>query len=1027
MVASTFAVSAAAVVVLASLSKALFLSANPISMLPWMFLGSAGITAISSLVYVALMKRFSLEARFPALLGVVVATLVALRLAFPLQPKLISVLILLWCPTAGHLVVVQSWNMASSLLPTRQGKRLFPVLAAITTLGAAVGGGFVQVLLNWIGAEDLLLLGALLLGWPLLRVRSVIRQLLESISRGATDQPDEISPSKAEQDSEVSERTPKSEVVRGLRSITKKPLLTEIAVFVFLLQAASLLIDYQFSAELKPKFSKDELAAFLGTFYWSSNLVVLVLTLLVTSRFVRLVGIGVALSASAIVLGTGSALYVGAALTNVVPAFWVIAATAFAERIAQYSFTKPAQQMAFMPLQTRGGERAKTLIDGVVYRLATATVSVLLLVAAPDLASQFRLSPPAVIACAVVVYLGVRIGPHYRRALFEALRARRLDPTVARCLQNGLDSGAISEVQQRLLSGEPRKLRAALDIATELSLELPQAQLAKLAEHDDETIARAALRLMGVLGRAPDNKTLKRILNPDRPPRVLRALLQLLGAHASSEIADAVRPLTKHPDPSVASAACVLRIRALGGSVEQTLDEEITAGDQPDERSTSGPRRITGMTRAGDFARELPELLDNPKSQVRRDAIEQMGQLALPFFMAPLIACLVKSDVRKENIGALAHYGERVLPAIGEHLGDLQLSQGARIALLQVLERIGSLAAVEVLVEQCRSADPLLKHHAVKSLWRVALDEEAPRPSKTTLTALVLEQIEALRTLAAVEVAAVGLMSQRRAFFVAELQLAQQLAEARAFRLLGILYERDPLHRAFIHYDSAVQRVRSNALELLEQHIADPKLHAFVPLVERSEDLEGNLRPKSIVYQALEARGSVDNLLTSEHGWLKRVWDWALARDEEARTSLDYDDPLDRVVLLKRFPVFQELSGQQLLGLGNKLERLVPEPGEHIVEAGALDSSIFWVLKGQVEIVLAGEAIAKLGQHECFGEMAAIDAAPRWATVRSATPDTIVLRLSSEVLQDAIDLNPALLRGIIAVLSRRLREAIARS
>ena len=1026
MVASTFAVSAAAVVVLASLSKALFLSANPISTLPWMFLGSAGITAISSLIYVALMKRFSLEARFPALLGIVVATLVALRLAFPLQPKLVSVLILLWCPTAGHLVVVQSWNMASSLLPTRQGKRLFPVLAAITTLGAAMGGGFVQVLLNWIGAEDLLLLGALLLGWPFLRIRGVIRHLVDSVSRGGTD-PDEQDPSVAEEESDVSERAPKSEVVSGLRSITKKPLLGEIAVFVFLLQAASLLIDYQFSAELKPKFSKDELAAFLGTFYWSSNLVVLVLTLLVTSRFVRLVGIGLALSASAIVLGLGSALYVGASLTSIVPAFWVIAATAFAERIAQYSFTKPAQQMAFMPLQTRGGERAKTLIDGVVYRLATATVSVLLLVAAPDLASQFRLSPPAVIACAVVVYLGVRIGPHYRRALLEALRARRLAPSVARYLQNGLDSGAISEVQQRLLSGEPRKLLAALDIASELALPIPDAQLAELAEHDDEGVARAALRLMGVLGREPDGATLKRILNPSRPPRVLRALLQLLGAHATHEIAEAVRPLTKHRDPSVASAACVLRIRAVGGSFELTLDDEITAGEQPDTNTKNKQPRITGMTRAGDFARELPELLDNPESKVRRDAIEQMGQLALPFFVPPLIACLVKSDARKETIAALARYGERVLPAISKHLGDPQLSLAARIALLQALERIGSPASVEVLVEQCSSSEPLLQHHAVKSLWRVALDEEAPRPSKEVLKSLVLAQIDLLRTLAAVEVAAVGKLSQRRAFFIAELQLAQQLAEARAFRLLGILYERDALQRAFIHYGSPVQRVRSNALELLDQHIADQKLRAFVPLVERSEDVEGNLRPKSIVYQALEDRGSVENLLSNEHGWLKRVWGWALARDEVARTSLDYDDPLDRVVLLKRFGVFREMSGQQLLGLGAKLERLSPAEGEHIVEKGGQENSIYWVLKGKVEVVIADEVIARVGHYECFGEMAAIDEAPRWATVRAATDDTIVLRLPSEALQDAIDLNPALLRGIIEVLTRRLRETIARS
>ena len=118
VLAPTFAVCAACTVVLASLSKALFLSANPISLLPWMFLGSAGITALNSLVYVSLMRRYALETRFPAMLLIAAASLVALRVAFPLGPRSVSVLILLWCPAVGHLVVLQTWNVATSTLPT---------------------------------------------------------------------------------------------------------------------------------------------------------------------------------------------------------------------------------------------------------------------------------------------------------------------------------------------------------------------------------------------------------------------------------------------------------------------------------------------------------------------------------------------------------------------------------------------------------------------------------------------------------------------------------------------------------------------------------------------------------------------------------------------------------------------------------------------------------------------------------------------------------------------------------------------
>ena len=284
--APAFVVVSACTVILASLSKALFLSANPISLLPWMFLGAAVITALTSLGYVALMRAMRLAGRFRLLLWTAVLSLLALRGGFPVAPALFGIAILLWCPAIGHLLVVQIWNVASSLLPTRQGKRLMPVLAAVTTLGAALGGLSVQFLLRWMGAEDLLVVAAALLLYPLLSVRKMIAAL--STDQDATPAP---RPDKGG-----------SEVAEGFRSIRRRPLLFDLALLSFLLQAASLVIDYQFSAEIKPQFDKDGIAAFLGTFYWTSNLVVLVFTLFATSRVVRLVGIGWALSASGIVI-----------------------------------------------------------------------------------------------------------------------------------------------------------------------------------------------------------------------------------------------------------------------------------------------------------------------------------------------------------------------------------------------------------------------------------------------------------------------------------------------------------------------------------------------------------------------------------------------------------------------------------------------------------------------------------------------------------------------------------------------------
>ncbi len=1015
ILAPTFGICAASTVVLASLSKALFLAQNPISLLPWMFLGAAGMTAVSSLIYVAIIGRVALSRRFPALLALAVVSLFGLRLAFSLAPTPLSIVILLWCPTIGHLVIVQVWNAASTLLPTRQGKRLFPILAAVTTLGAALGGGMVQLVLEWVAAADLLVVAAALLSWPLFRVQGMVRRL-------ESDVRDDLSSTDASMDASIEE--PASErgvtLARTVSDIAKSPLLAEVALLVFLLQSASLVIDYQFSAELKPMFDAEGIARFLGTFYWMSNLVVLVVTLALTGRVLRFVGIGLALAMSAIVVGAGSATYVAAAVGGRLPTFWVIAATAFIERIAEYALSRPAMQMVYMPLQTRGGERAKTIIDGVVHRGATAVVSVMLLVAAPDLASQFRLSPPAIIACVVAVYLGMRIGPNYRQALFDALRTRRLDARITGYLRDGLGKGALRAIEQRL-SGSPAEIRRALVVARELSLPVPQASLARLVLHDDERVARAALLAMERLGRTPSRELLAQMLDANRPPAVLRVVLRLFAERGSAELADAVRHLTQHPDPGVASAACVLRIRAAGTLAMESFDEEVAVGSDRVARRRSlhsDAERFTGITRAGAFARELPELLGTEDLRVRAEAIEQMGQLALPYFIDPLIACLTQPGVRNDAIDALVRYGDRVLPSIQQGLADAQLSLACRVAMLKVVERIGTSSAVALLVHECRYGDRVIADRAVETLWRIGANDGAAVPEEPLVMPLIDLEMKRLERYAVIESLLVARPTPRRLLFLDELHAQLMRCERRVFRLLGLIVDRDAMQRAYLHYRSTERRARSNAIELLEQHVGK-RLRKLVPLVERAEGADGKLRPQSMVIRGMGAKARVDELLTEDDPWLGRVWAWLGERGDAA---ISWEDPLDRVLSLRDMATFEGMAAEQLLPIAAALERQDLADGDEVFAPGDDGRALYWVLDGKVALVLSDQPLFRLTKGECFGEMEALDGSTRIAAAR-ASGDATVGALAADDFQDALEVEPQLLRNLIGVLSARLRSA----
>ena len=69
-----------------------------------------------------------------------------------------------------------------------------------------------------------------------------------------------------------------------------------------------------------------------------------------------------------------------------------------------------------------------------------------------------------------------------------------------------------------------------------------------------------------------------------------------------------------------------------------------------------------------------------------------------------------------------------------------------------------------------------------------------------------------------------------------------------------------------------------------------------------------------------------------------------------------------------------------------------------------------------------GDRVAVLGVKECFGEMALLDQSARSASVR-AIKDVELLAISRDDFQDLLDLHPALARGIIRVLTQRLRVA----
>jgi CRP-like cAMP-binding protein len=94
--------------------------------------------------------------------------------------------------------------------------------------------------------------------------------------------------------------------------------------------------------------------------------------------------------------------------------------------------------------------------------------------------------------------------------------------------------------------------------------------------------------------------------------------------------------------------------------------------------------------------------------------------------------------------------------------------------------------------------------------------------------------------------------------------------------------------------------------------------------------------------------------------------------------------------------------------------------GEIIFKQGDPASEFFVIQSGKVDVRLGNRLLGTLSDHDIFGEMALIDAAPRSATAIAAT-DVKLVPVGEKQFLFLVSRTPYFALNIMRVLARRLR------
>jgi hypothetical protein len=331
---------------------------------------------------------------------------------------------------------------------------------------------------------------------------------------------------------------------------------------------------------------------------------------------------------------------------------------------------------------------------------------------------------------------------------------------------------------------------------------------------------------------------------------------------------------------------------------------------------------------------------------------------------------------------------------------------------------------VALLEEQTGSPSMAVRSEAVLALWRAVRRPQTARPAEARVKARILEEIERLRRYAGLE-RSVAPTGPFRMFFRGELECARLQAERRVLRLLGIVYDRAALYRVYLHYRSKTLKVRSNAIELLEQHVKDPALRPFVGLVERVDDASGEDHLRTVMVRKLVPDGTVEEMLAGVEPWMRRLWSWVIGREEKPEKAFEWTTTIDRVFQLRNLPLFEGLSGEQLTSFAQSCDRREWPAGTALFEEGDDADYLYLVQNGAIEIERGGRRVARLGGGDAVGELAVLHDFKRGATARLVAPSRIV-SVPIGAFREMLDRHAALGRTMIAILVRRTMARLDR-
>lgn len=130
---------------------------------------------------------------------------------------------------------------------------------------------------------------------------------------------------------------------------------------------------------------------------------------------------------------------------------------------------------------------------------------------------------------------------------------------------------------------------------------------------------------------------------------------------------------------------------------------------------------------------------------------------------------------------------------------------------------------------------------------------------------------------------------------------------------------------------------------------------------------------------------------------------------------------IEKVLLLKSVSIFSDTPENVLAEVAHLLvEEEAPE-NITLFNEGEIGNCMYIIFRGSVRIHKGAQTLAVLNERNFFGELSLLDTETRSASATTET-ECFLLKIDQEPFYELLETQPDIGRGVIRVLSKRLRD-----